>query len=65
MSDEFPRVRDLPEEEREPFMRWLMNQTRPILPGVPVREQDGYYQWDHDRWKREGMDTQQRAATWD
>ena len=49
----WPRVKDLPEPDREPFERWLTDfgQTRPVLSGVPWPDQDGYYEWDYDRWQ--------------
>lgn len=47
----WPRIRDLPEEERVQFIHWLLSQTRPWLDGVPEDEQDGYYQCDYERWK--------------
>ncbi len=50
----WPRIKDLPKEEREPFQKWLNGQTRPWLDGVPSKKQDGYYQWDYERWK-EGL----------
>lgn len=48
---EWPRLRDLPKDEQAPFFRWLGGQTRPWLDGVPVDEQDGYYQHDYKNWK--------------
>ncbi len=47
------RVRDLPEDEQEPFWQYLIEfrHTRPELEGVPDEEQDGYYQPDYERWK--------------
>ena len=45
---EFPRIKDLPEEEQEPFSKWLRGQTRPMNEGDPS---PAYYQWDYDRWK--------------
>lgn len=47
-----PRIRDLPEKERVMFREFLAGQTTPFLPGVPMRDQDGYYPWDYDNWKR-------------
>ena len=49
----WPRVKDLPEQDREPFTRWLddYGQTRPLIDGVPMEQQDGYYEWDYGRWK--------------
>jgi hypothetical protein len=49
---QWPRVRDLPEVERAPFTEWLVGQTRPMLDGIPMEEQDGYYDHDYRRWKR-------------
>lgn len=56
----WPRVRDLPPQEQQPFLDFLAHQTRPVLDDVPMDEQDGFYQVDYDRWK-------QRPATryWD
>ena len=48
----WPRIRDLPEVERDPFDKFLRGQTIPLLEGVPMSEQDGYYPWDYDNWKR-------------
>ena len=48
-SQRWPRVRDLPEHEREPFSKWLAGQTRPMIDD-PI--QDGFFGWDYDRWKR-------------
>jgi hypothetical protein len=48
----WPRIRDLPESERQPFSEFLWGQTLPLIDGVPMAEQDGYYPWDYDNWKR-------------
>ncbi len=48
---DFPRIRDLQEGERKEFDRWLAGQTRPGIEGLPDSEQDGYYEWDYERWK--------------
>jgi len=47
----FPRIRDLPEEERGPFTEELAGQTRPWVEGVPKEDQDFYYSWDYEKWK--------------
>jgi hypothetical protein len=47
----YPRIRDLPEKEQEPFREWLRGSTIPHLDGVPMDEQDAYYSWDYVRWK--------------
>lgn len=48
-SQRWPRIRDLPEHEREPFRLWLSDQPRPTL----IDDiQDGYYGWDYSRWKQ-------------
>lgn len=46
------RIRDLPVEEQEPFRQWLMGQTRPHVPGLIGEDQDFFYQYDYERWKR-------------
>jgi hypothetical protein len=51
-SKYYLRARNLPEEEQGPFNEWLVGQTRPWLEWVPDEEQDGYYAWDYDDWKR-------------
>lgn len=56
----FPRLRDLPEEEREPFWQWLMGQTRPMVGGLPVEEQDFYYGDDYLKWKSYLLNQPQR-----
>lgn len=44
----WPRIKDLPIEQREPFRHWLRGQTCPLIKGVPMSEQDAYYSWDYD-----------------
>lgn len=52
MSDEkWPRLRDLAEEERESFEKWLRGQTVPWIDGLPRDEQDAFYPWDYETWK--------------
>jgi len=52
MSEEnWPRIRDLPQEEQAGFRKWLYGQTVPIIPAIPMEEQDGYYPWDYETWK--------------
>lgn len=48
----WPRVRDLPIAEQRPFTRWLAGQSRPYLILAADADQDAYYGWDYDRWKR-------------
>jgi hypothetical protein len=50
----WPRIRDLPKEEQEPFGKWLRGQTKPLIEGIPFEEQDSYYPWDYDNWKNGG-----------
>lgn len=48
----WPRLRDLPETEREVFRKWLLGKTRPPeVAGIPDADQDFYYSHDYDRWK--------------
>lgn len=50
--DHCPRIRDLPENERGPFSKWLNGQTVPRIVGERMENQDGYYSRDYERWKR-------------
>jgi hypothetical protein len=52
-KNEWPRIRDLPVEEQELFRQWITGQTVPLLPDVPFAEQDGYFPWDYEQWKKE------------
>lgn len=58
----FRRVRDLPLEEREAFERELNHQTRPMVSGIPLEDQDFFYEGDYERWKESPA---VRRATWD
>lgn len=60
----WPRVRDLPEVEQAVFTHWLVGQTCPLIGDLPMDEQDGYYPWDYDRWKAQGMKLEQ-GVDWD
>ena len=56
-SCEYPRIRDLPENERQSFREHLFHQTRPILTDeagrmLPREEQDAYNECDNIRWKK-------------
>jgi hypothetical protein len=46
----YPRLRDIPEEYREPFKEWLSGQTVPILEGEAIEDQDAFYPWDFMTW---------------
>lgn len=48
----WPRIKDLPEKEREPFRKWLTGQTVPLITSLAYDEQDAYYPWDYKQWKR-------------
>jgi hypothetical protein len=50
MTD-WPRIRDLPVEERVLFAQWLYDQTRPWIAGLHEDSQDAYYEHDYKRWK--------------
>jgi hypothetical protein len=51
----WPRIRNLPPEEQEPFGIWLRGCTQPIIEGDPMDEQDGYYTGDYQEWKLEQL----------
>lgn len=50
---QWPRIRDLPEQERKPFADFLIGQTVPVIEGEPMdaEHQDGYYSHDYRNWK--------------
>lgn len=48
----WPRIKDLPQQEQETFKQFLIGQTCPLIEGLPDKEQDGYYPWDYDNFKR-------------
>lgn len=47
----WPRIKDLPEEERAPFRQWLSGQTCPLITNLSYEEQDAYYETDYRYWK--------------
>lgn len=47
----WPRIKDLPEQERVPFRQWLSGQTCPLISNLPYEEQDAYYEHDYRNWK--------------
>lgn len=53
---EWPRISDLPIEDRVPFENWLKvhGQTRPWIDSLPSEAQDGYFHYDYQRWCRSG-----------
>lgn len=48
----YSRICNLSANEREKFSKWLWGQTCPMLDYLPMSEQDGYYDWDYERWKK-------------
>ena len=48
-NQQWPKIKDLPKEEQEPFWEWLTGQTIPMNEDNP--EEKCYFQWDYDRWK--------------
>jgi len=48
----WPRIKDLPQQEQEAFKQFLIGQTCPFIEGLSNEEQDGYYPWDYDNFKR-------------
>lgn len=49
--NQWPKIKDLPKNEQEPFREYLRGQTCPHIDGVPLDEQDVYYKHDYERWK--------------
>lgn len=50
--DNWPRIRDLPEKEQAPFRKALGGQTVPLVTAFPAGDQDFYFPWDYERWKK-------------
>ena len=50
----WPRIRNLPPEEREPFALWLLQapKIRPYIEGESFEDQDAYYTVDYQEWKQ-------------
>ena len=46
----YVRISELPENEQEPFRKWLIGQTLPFIPNL--EPQDAVFAWDYERWKR-------------
>ena len=46
-----PRIRDLPKKQQEAFRLYLIGQVRPLLKGVNMDNQDGYYQEQFEKWR--------------
>lgn len=61
---QWPRLRDLPESERQAFTNWICEQTRPIEPSLPETEeyQDFYFRHDYYRWRETREST--RRVLW-
>ena len=47
----YPRLRELPQEEQEPFWEWMQGQTRPSVDGLPDEDQDYFFPCDYAQWK--------------
>lgn len=52
VAQTWPRIRELPEAEQAPFREFLNGQTCPWIDGETQAEQDAYYPWDYNNWKR-------------
>ncbi len=53
----YVRLDSLPDDEREPFRRWIHRQTRPIIPNEFEGSEEPApcaYAWDYARWLTEG-----------
>lgn len=48
----WPRIRNLPSEDKAAFSEWMHGQTRPWIEGETEEDQDGYCSHDYDRWKQ-------------
>ena len=46
----WPRLRDLPVDERTLFAEWLQGSAVPLVKGCPLHEQDFFFPWDFVVW---------------
>ena len=54
MTVDYPRVRDLPQQDQIDFLKWLLGKYRPIGdPGEPIEQWDWYFPGDHSDWKKQ------------
>lgn len=37
-------------EEKQALEKWMEYQTRPLIEGIALDEQDAIYSWDYERW---------------
>jgi hypothetical protein len=52
LKPRWPRMRDIPEADRQSFTACLEGKTRPLIDGESDENQDAFYQHDYERWKR-------------
>ena len=45
------RIRDLPDNEQGAFLKRLKGQTRPLVEGLSMEDQDYFYMCDYFEWK--------------
>jgi hypothetical protein len=43
-------IPELPKEQQEPFNKWLIGQTLPIVEKEGVFKYKCAYKWDYDKW---------------
>lgn len=43
-------IAELPQEQQEPFNKWLIGQTRPAIETEGDNKYNCAYRWDYDKW---------------
>lgn len=46
-----PRIRDLPKKYQAPFWEHVRDKVRPLIKGIKIKDQDGYYQEQWEEWR--------------
>jgi hypothetical protein len=43
-------ISELPLDQQEPFKKWLINQTLPVIPEEGTNSHNCAYSWDYEHW---------------
>lgn len=60
---EYIRISELPEDEQQPFAKWMCGQTMPLIPDLVP--QDAVYPWDYQVWKEQRNRGKKNPIVWD
>lgn len=48
------RIRNIPKEEQERFLKFMKGQTRPLFTSLPMEDNDFVYKCDYENFKADG-----------